>query len=298
MFPPNYNNLQELDELHGQETLCNNYYNQHFGQKSVASSTMEEGFDFASLTKPKKRKAEDRLIGKVHRGGRLVRAAVVGKDKHSKVSTARGPRDRRLRLSPITAIQFYDVQDRLGYDRPSKAIDWLIKEAKSAIDALDDHELIHQPPPSANGEAQLILNDDNKPGSGFSKILQVEPGQGYDPFHYPGFGQGFCSGLLTTDTCPEITENNSSEIERLQKVIKAWNYCDAGNITLMETNFQAQPIFCHREPLQSSVVNYSPIIPHFPVFGFSDELSSITAAATLLKDDENNNYNIINSIFQ
>ncbi|KAL7102829.1 hypothetical protein ACP275_08G142600 [Erythranthe tilingii] len=283
---------------------------------------MEEGFDFASrpkviITKPiKKRKAEDRLAEEVHRGGggRIVRAAAAGKDKHSKVSTARGPRDRRLRLSPITAIQFYDVQDRLGYDRPSKAIDWLIKEAKSAIDALDDHELIQPPPPSANspeknrgrsnGEGQLFLNDDNKPGSGFSKILQVEPGQGFNPFHHPGFGQGFCSGL-TTDTCPEVTENNSSEIDRLQKVIKAaWNYCDAGNIinpgniTLMETNFQAQPIFSQREPLQSSVVNYSPIIPHFPVFGFSDELSSITAAATLLKDDEKNNSNIINSIFQ
>ncbi|KAF3517842.1 hypothetical protein DY000_02063174 [Brassica cretica] len=47
-----------------------------------------------------------------------------------------GPRDRRVRLSSPTAIQFYDVQDRLGLDRPSKAVDWLIKKAKSAIDNL------------------------------------------------------------------------------------------------------------------------------------------------------------------
>lgn len=59
------------------------------------------------------------------------------KDRHSKVCTARGPRDRRVRLSAHTAIQFYDVQDRLGYDRPSKAVDWLIKNAKDAIDNLD-----------------------------------------------------------------------------------------------------------------------------------------------------------------
>ncbi|XP_052178686.1 transcription factor TCP4-like [Diospyros lotus] len=65
----------------------------------------------------------------VHRGGR--------KDRHSKVFTARGPRDRRLRLSAHTAIQFYDVQDRLGYDQPSKAVDWLITKAKNAIDELD-----------------------------------------------------------------------------------------------------------------------------------------------------------------
>lgn len=68
-------------------------------------------------------------------GGHIVRATGK-KDRHSKVCTAKGPRDRRVRLAAHTAIQFYDVQDRLGYDRPSKAVDWLIKKAKSAIDEL------------------------------------------------------------------------------------------------------------------------------------------------------------------
>lgn len=68
-------------------------------------------------------------------GGHIVRS-MGRKDRHSKVFTTKGPRDRRLRLSAHTAIQFYDVQDRLGYDRPSKAIDWLLKKAKDAIDKL------------------------------------------------------------------------------------------------------------------------------------------------------------------
>ncbi|XWS10953.1 hypothetical protein CRYUN_Cryun38cG0042700 [Craigia yunnanensis] len=68
-------------------------------------------------------------------GGHIVRST-GRKDRHSKVCTAKGPRDRRVRLSAHTAIQFYDVQDRLGYDRPSKAVDWLIKKAKLAIDEL------------------------------------------------------------------------------------------------------------------------------------------------------------------
>ncbi|KAI4388273.1 hypothetical protein MLD38_000615 [Melastoma candidum] len=68
-------------------------------------------------------------------GGHIVRST-GRKDRHSKVCTAKGPRDRRVRLSADTAIQFYDVQDRLGYDRPSKAVDWLIKKAKAAIDEL------------------------------------------------------------------------------------------------------------------------------------------------------------------
>ncbi|XP_060201605.1 transcription factor TCP4-like [Lycium barbarum] len=68
-------------------------------------------------------------------GGHILRST-GRKDRHSKVYTAKGPRDRRVRLSAHTAIQFYDVQDRLGYDRPSKAVDWLIKKAKNAIDKL------------------------------------------------------------------------------------------------------------------------------------------------------------------
>ncbi|KAJ9536091.1 hypothetical protein OSB04_un000729 [Centaurea solstitialis] len=80
-------------------------------------------------------------------GGRIVRS-LGRKDRHSKVCTSKGLRDRRVRLAADTAIQFYDVQDRLGYDRPSKAIDWLMREAKTAIDALEnenrrhDHDLL------------------------------------------------------------------------------------------------------------------------------------------------------------
>lgn len=70
-----------------------------------------------------------------------------GKDRHSKVNTAKGPRDRRVRLSVPTAVQFYDVQDRLGFDQPSKAVEWLIKHAKAAID-----ELAHLPPVRQPGD--------------------------------------------------------------------------------------------------------------------------------------------------
>uniref|UniRef100_A0A0D9VZV6 TCP domain-containing protein n=1 Tax=Leersia perrieri TaxID=77586 RepID=A0A0D9VZV6_9ORYZ len=62
--------------------------------------------------------------------------ATGGKDRHSKVYTAKGIRDRRVRLSVATAIQFYDLQDRLGFDQPSKAIEWLINAASPAIDSL------------------------------------------------------------------------------------------------------------------------------------------------------------------
>ncbi|KAL3636549.1 hypothetical protein CASFOL_018848 [Castilleja foliolosa] len=69
---------------------------------------------------------------------RIVRVsrAFGGKDRHSKVCTVRGLRDRRVRLSVPTAIQLYDLQDRLGLSQPSKVVDWLLEAAKHEIDEL------------------------------------------------------------------------------------------------------------------------------------------------------------------
>ncbi|KAI3466719.1 hypothetical protein Pfo_023382 [Paulownia fortunei] len=365
-------------EESGQETF-HSYYHQHFGQtqdfrekslhahiekwgdfvSSAAVSTasshiknnyerlMQEGFNLASpKLKAKKRKAE---TIEVH-AGRIVRSA-DRKDRHSKVCTARGPRDRRVRLSPKTAIQFYDVQDRLGYDRPSKAIDWLIKEAKTAIDALDEQPPLarydhfsaanvtenHSPP---NGKSQQMqqesgrffipecgmiqkhehFNDDNNV-SGFSFFvdgarpsssteLQACPDHDFNPSRnrseapedailHPSYQQGFCSAL--TDT-PQILDTNW-ELARLQKNF-TWNCANenSGNargggaeyssVNSLPLHFPAQPILGHsqmfsqREPLQSSIVNYSPLSTHFPGFNFSNELSDITAAATLKEDEK------------
>ncbi|XP_052180737.1 transcription factor TCP4-like [Diospyros lotus] len=99
----------------------------------------------STALKLKRNKGE---IVEVH-GGRILRST-GRKDSHSKVCTAKGPKDRRLRLSAGTAIQFYDVQDRLGYDRPSEAIDWLMKEAKSSIDGLQKlpSSAVHIPSPA------------------------------------------------------------------------------------------------------------------------------------------------------
>lgn len=77
---------------------------------------------------------DNRLRG-WHHSSRIIRVsrASGGKDRHSKVLTSKGLRDRRVRLSVTTAIQFYDLQDRLGYDQPSKAVEWLIKAAADSI---------------------------------------------------------------------------------------------------------------------------------------------------------------------
>ncbi|KAI4335894.1 hypothetical protein L6164_014491 [Bauhinia variegata] len=72
------------------------------------------------------------------RNPRIVRVSRTfgGKDRHSKVCTIRGLRDRRIRLSVTTAIQLYDLQDKLGVSQPSKVIDWLLEATKNDIDLL------------------------------------------------------------------------------------------------------------------------------------------------------------------
>ncbi|KAH0697527.1 hypothetical protein KY290_015408 [Solanum tuberosum] len=60
----------------------------------------------------------------------------VKKDRHSKILTSQGNRDRRVRLSLGVARKFFDLQDMLGYDKPSKTLDWLFTKSKLAIEDL------------------------------------------------------------------------------------------------------------------------------------------------------------------
>lgn len=55
------------------------------------------------------------------------------KDRHSKIYTAQGLRDRRVRLSIDIARKFFDLQDMLGYDKASKTLEWLFSKSRKAI---------------------------------------------------------------------------------------------------------------------------------------------------------------------
>lgn len=101
---------------------------------------------------------------------RIVRVsrAFGGKDRHSKVCTVRGLRDRRVRLSVPTAIQLYDLQDRLGLNQPSKVVDWLLNAAKHEIDELPPLQFPQASFPMLTNSHQI--NQSDKQGlSGKSK---------------------------------------------------------------------------------------------------------------------------------
>ncbi|KAG1358719.1 transcription factor CYCLOIDEA-like [Cocos nucifera] len=59
-------------------------------------------------------------------------------DRHSKIFTAQGLRDRRMRLSQEVASKFFSLQDLLGFDKASQTVDWLLTRSKSAIQQLID----------------------------------------------------------------------------------------------------------------------------------------------------------------
>lgn len=75
------------------------------------------------------------------------------KDRHSKICTAQGIRDRRMRLSLQVARKFFDLQDMLGYDKASKTIEWLFTQSKSAIKELVEE--LRSSPPDVKSESFL-----------------------------------------------------------------------------------------------------------------------------------------------
>nr|AXM05103.1 cycloidea-like protein [Galinsoga parviflora] len=55
------------------------------------------------------------------------------RDGHSKICTAGGLRDRRVRLSIDIARKFFCLQDLLGFDKASNTLDWLLTKSLTSI---------------------------------------------------------------------------------------------------------------------------------------------------------------------
>ena len=73
----------------------------------------------------------------VKKSDQIQRKRVPGKrDRHSKINTARGLRDRRMRLSLEVAKRFFGLQDMLNFDKASKTVEWLLNQAKVEINRL------------------------------------------------------------------------------------------------------------------------------------------------------------------
>lgn len=148
---------------------------------------------------------------------RIVRVSRTfgGKDRHSKVCTVRGLRDRRVRLSVPTAIQLYDLQDRLGLNQPSKVVDWLLNVAKQEIDGLPPLQFpVHGFLPSPSAKQGLKISADfnwNDPAPTTStRVCSGDGNDDHDPYNnfsssrqqQQNGSSSFSSLLSSTPTMP------------------------------------------------------------------------------------------------
>ncbi|XP_022881920.1 transcription factor CYCLOIDEA-like [Olea europaea var. sylvestris] len=108
-----------VDTTNKETTKCSNIDLSRLNEKSVESTPNK------SITPLRKRNLGPTLLKRTGK-----------KDRHSKICTAQGVRDRRMRLSIQVARKFFDLQDLLGYDKASKTIEWLFTKSKKAIKEL------------------------------------------------------------------------------------------------------------------------------------------------------------------
>ncbi|KAL2340628.1 hypothetical protein Fmac_008568 [Flemingia macrophylla] len=69
----------------------------------------------------------------VRNSDQVPRRRTAKRDRHSKINTAKGLRDRRMRLSLEVAKRFFGLQDMLGFEKGSKTVEWLLNQAKDEI---------------------------------------------------------------------------------------------------------------------------------------------------------------------
>lgn len=89
-------------------------------------------------------------------------------DRHSKIRTAQGVRDRRMRLSVGVAREFFALQDRLGFDKASNTVNWLLTQSKPAIDRLLLHDADEPPSAAPSSAPPAVVKGRGAAGEGSS----------------------------------------------------------------------------------------------------------------------------------
>ncbi|KAL1553412.1 transcription factor TCP17-like [Salvia divinorum] len=149
----------------------------------------------------------------IHKNPRIVRVSRTfgGKDRHSKVCTVRGLRDRRIRLSIPTAVQLYELQEKLGLSQPSKVVDWLLDATKSDIDKLPPLPTIPGifPNPNQDSSSQSTLSQLLASKQGTIKIDDERGKEGEKWIEQENHEEGF-GGFVAQNLFPLGNMNHQS----------------------------------------------------------------------------------------
>nr|XP_043620237.1 transcription factor TCP2-like [Erigeron canadensis] len=141
-FPPPF-----FDDITTIPILENNYHTtpQNHLSSSPSKPALHTTTADQTSTELKQRTKKRRSVGK--------------KDRHSKINTAQGLRDRRMRLSLDIARKFFDLQDLLGFDKASKTIEWLFCKSNKAIKEVADKYFIINPQQINNHQSKSVFEE-------------------------------------------------------------------------------------------------------------------------------------------
>ncbi|KAH0467393.1 hypothetical protein IEQ34_004631 [Dendrobium chrysotoxum] len=250
-----------------------------------------------------------------------------GKDRHSKISTIKGLRDRRVRLSIPTAIQVYDLQDKLGLNQPSKVVDWLISAAQNEIDKLPPPPLsphgssFIQFPPSAvrnideqnlnsnsissqafsvNTDPLMIISNNyvddiaSFPKStlnSFNSYHQMEP---YNVSHVGNnYSQVAFQHDFHLDTAPSsLPSSSSSPLALMQTETQLMMPSLFSSYLTSTNNFQTPSTFAQLLPWNSSSINFKQYIHHDEA---AQQQENMRGTSTTVYKDSGAGYNGYNA---
>ncbi|XP_059286646.1 transcription factor DICHOTOMA-like [Lycium ferocissimum] len=139
-----------------QTPLPTTHDDQNLDDDALAEST-ETAINMTEEKGCKNKKTELSSTTRIQRNKR----ASNKKDRHSKINTARGPRDRRIRLSIDIARKFFSLQDILRLDKASKTMEWLFIKSKSAIKELSRGPLQRNSASSTGSECEVVSGDES-----------------------------------------------------------------------------------------------------------------------------------------
>lgn len=129
-----HHHLHDHEPLALQETisLAHNHHHHHHHQTSFPLTAKMVDWDFNKNDQVVINK-EGEQQQQQQKQIPMLRKRSCKRDRHSKISTARGLRDRRMRLSLDVARKFFGLQDVLGFDKASKTVEWLLNQACAEI---------------------------------------------------------------------------------------------------------------------------------------------------------------------
>lgn len=171
------------------------------------------------------------------------------KDRHSKIYTAQGPRDRRMRLSLQIARKFFDLQDMLGFDKASKTIEWLLTKSKTAIKEVKQHFNISpvfsstNAPTTSTATAKMNSSTNSESTSEVaSKIMESSTGTAANGDASTGMGKEKKSRRLCVVARESRAEARARARERTrEKMMKIRGFDHHQKLTNQSPDHQALP---------------------------------------------------------